>query len=440
MSLRSCGSLTSLSMALQKASAVGSHRKPVSPSATLSRGPPEFTAITGQQQYMDSTGTIPKCSLLGVYSTAALPRSRATFSESEGERRKREKQAGGSLGEQPSQAVCLTGLLVKGMRVEGGVEDICLDSSQTTKGLFEDACEDDIVLHPTEEDQVEGHIDHPQVGAQGVQPGPASSATNVGASSRSPSKTVAPRAAGSTVRQRKATSSGARSGGRTTGSAGTGGMWRFYTEDSPGLKVGAGLRHGPPGVWAPHRAEALDNCRRAKLVFIKHPHRTSPSLTASLQQSGSDWTLRDALPRPDIFKEEGLKLRNNEQWDHTIYNATSGFWSELLVRGRLDGDVSTQAVSVKSGCGWGPCGAAAAGTDSRGKAGKVATNIPLSQRTRGETEIGNNPDCSIMRRSWQVSGPTTSQGKPSDTLQEPDNREDLQGGHLLNQALLRHRV
>ncbi|KAL6109178.1 protein transport protein Sec61 subunit beta [Spinachia spinachia] len=69
-------------------------------------------------------------------------------------------------------------------------------------------------------------------------PGPAASATNVGASSRSPSKTVAPRAAGSTVRQRKATSSGTRSAGRTTGSAGTGGMWRFYTEDSPGLKVG----------------------------------------------------------------------------------------------------------------------------------------------------------------------------------------------------------
>lgn len=88
MSLRSCGSLTSLCIASEKASAVGSHRKPVSPSATLSRGPPEFTAITGQQQYMASTGTIPKCSRLGVYSTAALPRSSATFSESEGERRK----------------------------------------------------------------------------------------------------------------------------------------------------------------------------------------------------------------------------------------------------------------------------------------------------------------------------------------------------------------
>uniref|UniRef100_A0A3B3SYG2 Protein transport protein Sec61 subunit beta n=1 Tax=Paramormyrops kingsleyae TaxID=1676925 RepID=A0A3B3SYG2_9TELE len=70
------------------------------------------------------------------------------------------------------------------------------------------------------------------------QPGPAASATNVGASSRSPSKAVAPRAAGSTVRQRKAAGSGTRSGGRSTTSAGTGGMWRFYTEDSPGLKVG----------------------------------------------------------------------------------------------------------------------------------------------------------------------------------------------------------
>ncbi|MBZ3878174.1 Protein transport protein Sec61 subunit beta [Sciurus carolinensis] len=35
----------------------------------------------------------------------------------------------------------------------------------------------------------------------------------------------------------KNASCGTRSAGRTT-SAGTGGMWRFYTEDSPGLKVG----------------------------------------------------------------------------------------------------------------------------------------------------------------------------------------------------------
>ncbi|KAB1279741.1 Protein transport protein Sec61 subunit beta [Camelus dromedarius] len=95
-------------------------------------------------------------------------------------------------------------------------------------------------------------------------PGPSPSGTNVGASGRSPSKAVAARAAGSTVRQRnqwgfiymktvlkdvkkyetflvgysrKNASCGTRSAGRTT-SAGTGGMWRFYTEDSPGLKVG----------------------------------------------------------------------------------------------------------------------------------------------------------------------------------------------------------
>ncbi|XP_025868961.2 protein transport protein Sec61 subunit beta isoform X1 [Vulpes vulpes] len=67
-------------------------------------------------------------------------------------------------------------------------------------------------------------------------PGPTPSGTNVGSSGRSPSKAVAARAAGSTVRQRKNASCGTRSAGRTT-SAGTGGMWRFYTEDSPGLKV-----------------------------------------------------------------------------------------------------------------------------------------------------------------------------------------------------------
>uniref|UniRef100_A0A8C0W411 Protein transport protein Sec61 subunit beta n=1 Tax=Castor canadensis TaxID=51338 RepID=A0A8C0W411_CASCN len=70
-----------------------------------------------------------------------------------------------------------------------------------------------------------------------LQPGPTPSGTNVGSSGRSPSKAVAARAAGSTVRQRKNASCGTRSSGRTT-SAGTGGMWRFYTEDSPGLKVG----------------------------------------------------------------------------------------------------------------------------------------------------------------------------------------------------------
>ncbi|XP_005382998.1 PREDICTED: protein transport protein Sec61 subunit beta, partial [Chinchilla lanigera] len=77
----------------------------------------------------------------------------------------------------------------------------------------------------------------PRVSPSSSMPGPTPSGTNVGSSGRSPSKAVAARAAGSTVRQRKNASCGTRSAGRTT-SAGTGGMWRFYTEDSPGLKVG----------------------------------------------------------------------------------------------------------------------------------------------------------------------------------------------------------
>lgn len=52
----------------------------------------------------------------------------------------REKQAGGSFGEQPVQALRLRGRLVKGARVEGRVEDVRLDSWQTAKGLPKDAC------------------------------------------------------------------------------------------------------------------------------------------------------------------------------------------------------------------------------------------------------------------------------------------------------------
>jgi len=66
------------------------------------------------------------------------------------------------------------------------------------------------------------------------------SATSVGGGGRSPSKGMSrPSGGGGTVRQRKP-ASGASSGGtakRTTG-AGSGGMWRFYTDDSPGIKVG----------------------------------------------------------------------------------------------------------------------------------------------------------------------------------------------------------
>nr|CAG4638914.1 EOG090X0RAK [Cyclestheria hislopi] len=63
------------------------------------------------------------------------------------------------------------------------------------------------------------------------------SATTVGSASRSP-KGAAPRAgAGSTVRQRKSTSSTTASRPRAGGTS-SGGMWKFYTDDSPGIKVG----------------------------------------------------------------------------------------------------------------------------------------------------------------------------------------------------------
>ncbi|KFB40856.1 AGAP011504-PA-like protein [Anopheles sinensis] len=71
-------------------------------------------------------------------------------------------------------------------------------------------------------------------------PAPASS-TSVGSGSRSPSKpTSAPRAAAggsSNLKQRKTTTTTTAARNRTTGT-GSGGMWRFYTDDSPGIKVG----------------------------------------------------------------------------------------------------------------------------------------------------------------------------------------------------------
>ncbi|XP_013774360.1 protein transport protein Sec61 subunit beta-like [Limulus polyphemus] len=64
------------------------------------------------------------------------------------------------------------------------------------------------------------------------------SSTSVGGG-RSPNAMSPRSSGGSTVKQRK-TVSGAAGGGRTRGpaAAGTGGMWRFYTDDSPGIKVG----------------------------------------------------------------------------------------------------------------------------------------------------------------------------------------------------------
>ncbi|GFY39254.1 protein transport protein Sec61 subunit beta [Trichonephila inaurata madagascariensis] len=64
-----------------------------------------------------------------------------------------------------------------------------------------------------------------------------SSATSVGAGSRSP-KSMAPRAgSSSTLKQRKTGASSSSGRTRASGSNSVG-MWRFYTDDSPGIKVG----------------------------------------------------------------------------------------------------------------------------------------------------------------------------------------------------------
>ncbi|XP_055703609.1 protein transport protein Sec61 subunit beta [Phlebotomus papatasi] len=68
----------------------------------------------------------------------------------------------------------------------------------------------------------------------------APSSTNVGSGGRSPSKpSAAPRTATSGgLKQRKTTSSSSSAGRTRAPGGGSGGMWRFYTDDSPGIKVG----------------------------------------------------------------------------------------------------------------------------------------------------------------------------------------------------------
>ena len=60
----------------------------------------------------------------------------------------------------------------------------------------------------------------------------AASSTSTGAAGRSPTQgKTAGRNSGTTVRQRKTTTASKKPGANTAG------MWRFYTEDSPGIKV-----------------------------------------------------------------------------------------------------------------------------------------------------------------------------------------------------------
>lgn len=54
----------------------GGHSMPVLPCTTLSRGPPLLHATTGRPDAIASSGTMPKCSFWGVYSTAVQAASR----------------------------------------------------------------------------------------------------------------------------------------------------------------------------------------------------------------------------------------------------------------------------------------------------------------------------------------------------------------------------
>ncbi|KAH7646510.1 transport sec61 subunit beta-like protein [Dermatophagoides farinae] len=69
------------------------------------------------------------------------------------------------------------------------------------------------------------------------------SSTSVGAGGRSPRAMGGGRATGGgggggTVRQRRTGTSSAAASGRSRAAQNTTGMWHFYTDDSPGIKVG----------------------------------------------------------------------------------------------------------------------------------------------------------------------------------------------------------
>ena len=70
-------------------------------------------------------------------------------------------------------------------------------------------------------------------------PGPAASATNVGAGSPRAGGGARAGGAGGQVRQRGKTGGGggAKTAPMRAGGTSSGGMWRFYTDDSPGIKV-----------------------------------------------------------------------------------------------------------------------------------------------------------------------------------------------------------
>lgn len=74
-----------------------SRSQPVSPSTTVSVGPPSFAARTGTPASIASNGTIPKCSLRGVYIRRLALESNVAFKVFGTERRKRTETSEGRM-------------------------------------------------------------------------------------------------------------------------------------------------------------------------------------------------------------------------------------------------------------------------------------------------------------------------------------------------------
>ena len=125
-------------------------------------------------------------------------------------------------------------------------------------------------------------------------PGPAASATNVGAGS--PRGTSSPRAGGGGgggARQRKGAGSGRVAATRAGGTS-SGGMWRFYTDDSPGIKVSLTALNN-------HLADLLTlvlfsggTCPCPRHVPSIHSLRLHAAHLGEIQQ-GLDWRQQGAI-------------------------------------------------------------------------------------------------------------------------------------------------
>lgn len=75
--------------AVHASSLCASRSQPVTPSTIVSKGPPVLEANTGRPARIASTGTIPKCSLIGVYRSSLDCTNKVSLKVVGTERRKR---------------------------------------------------------------------------------------------------------------------------------------------------------------------------------------------------------------------------------------------------------------------------------------------------------------------------------------------------------------